>query len=134
MTAPDRWVRMRDLFGLSVVPPDDALVIRRALAVALGANDVSPKARWQIVTKWAADYLTDEQARARAAVAGYQQEVPYVERADDVIVYLCDCQREKVAAGQYQAELNTAGLAGTVRVWFCNGTRTCGCDCHNQGG
>lgn len=56
------WVRMRTIFGESVMPPESAAIVLRAVRRAVAVGDVSPKARWQIVERWAADYLANEYA------------------------------------------------------------------------
>ncbi len=70
--ANERWVRVHDLFGKSVVPPDAAKVIQRAVAVAIERGDVSAGAAWQLIEFWAADYLagvdTERQWRIRTKV------------------------------------------------------------------
>jgi hypothetical protein len=58
----DKWVRMRTLFGESVMPPDDAEVTARAVNRAVALGDCTRKSRWRMVALWAADYLASEKA------------------------------------------------------------------------
>ena len=51
------WVRLHDILGKSVVPPESAVVIERAVEVAIRRGDVAPSAAWQLVEFWAASYL-----------------------------------------------------------------------------
>jgi hypothetical protein len=70
--ADERWIRLYDLLGQSVVPPDSAEVIERAVDKAVKRGDVSYRARWQLIEFWAADYLagveTDRQEEIKSAV------------------------------------------------------------------
>ena len=59
------WVRMRTIFGESVMPPDSAAVVMRAVNRAVAVGDAPRNARWMIVELWAADYLANEHALAR---------------------------------------------------------------------
>lgn len=58
----ERWVRMYDLFGLSVIPPESAKVVARALNIMVATGDCPRNARWQAVELWAADYLAGYEA------------------------------------------------------------------------
>jgi hypothetical protein len=58
----DKWVRMRTLFGESVMPPDDAEVTARAVNRAVALGDCTSRSRWRMVALWAADYLASEKA------------------------------------------------------------------------
>jgi DNA-binding transcriptional regulator YdaS (Cro superfamily) len=51
------WTRLHDILGKSVVPPESAVVIERAVEIAVRRGDVAPNARWQLVEFWAANYL-----------------------------------------------------------------------------
>lgn len=53
-----RWVRLRSIFGESVVPPESAAVIQEAVDQMVANGDVSPDAKWLAVEYWAADYLS----------------------------------------------------------------------------
>lgn len=63
------WVRMRTIFGESVMPPTSAAIVVRAVNRAVALGHVSRIARWQILEWWAADYLVTE-FRAREAAQG----------------------------------------------------------------
>ena len=69
--AEARYVRLRTLFGQSVVPPDSAVVIAQAVRKAIALRDASPEAPYMIIEKWAASYLaeveTDRQQLIREA-------------------------------------------------------------------
>jgi len=56
------WVRMRSIFGESVMPPDAARVVARAVRLAVALGDVPRGARWEFVEFAAADYLAGVQA------------------------------------------------------------------------
>jgi hypothetical protein len=58
----DKWVRMKTIFGLSVLPPEDAEVTARAVNRAVALGDATGKSRWRMVALWAADYLASEKA------------------------------------------------------------------------
>lgn len=53
----ERWIRMYDLFGLSVVPPESAKVIARALNLMVAVGEVPRNARWQAIELLCADWL-----------------------------------------------------------------------------
>lgn len=68
MSAP-AWVRMRIIFGESVLPPESAAIVVRAVNRAVAVGDVSRSARWQFLEWMAVEYL-HEQREAKAARAG----------------------------------------------------------------
>lgn len=81
--APEGWVRMRTIFGKSVVPQDQAEVIAKAVRRAVALRDVSPKARWMIVELWAANYLAETQATIdyiKSEADRYQREEEHAHR------------------------------------------------------
>jgi hypothetical protein len=57
---------MRTIFGKSVLPPDSAQVVIRAVNLMVATRDVSPRARFQAVELWAADYLAGVDAQRAA--------------------------------------------------------------------
>ena len=64
------WIRLHDILGKSVVPPESAEVIERAVEIAVRRGDVAPNAAWMLVEYWAADYIagcTVEDLDAQAA-------------------------------------------------------------------
>ena len=65
------WVRMRTIFGESVLPPDVAATVVRAVNRAVAVGDVSRTARWQFLEWMAAEYLNGQSA-AKAARSGRQ--------------------------------------------------------------
>jgi len=60
------WVRMKYIFGLSVLPPESAAIVIRAVNLAASLGDVSRRARWQIIEFWAAQYLQDYETEKKA--------------------------------------------------------------------
>lgn len=66
---------MFTLFNGSVLPPDSAAIVARAVNRAVAVGDVSRIARWQIVEFWAADYLN-----AQHQLRAHQQGKPVDER------------------------------------------------------
>lgn len=60
-TPPKRsWVRMRTIFGESVMPPEAAAVVIRAVNRAVAVGDIPRNAKWQFVELLAADYLAGQ--------------------------------------------------------------------------
>ena len=59
---------MRTIFGLSVLPPDSARVVIRAVKRAVALRHVSPNAPWQIIELWAADYLASVETERQQAI------------------------------------------------------------------
>jgi hypothetical protein len=57
----ERWVRLFDILDQSVVPPDAAEVIQRAVDKAVEQGDVRRSSKWKIIELWAADYLAGAQ-------------------------------------------------------------------------
>jgi hypothetical protein len=57
----ERWVRLYHIFDQSVVPPESAEVIQRAVDKAVEVGDVRRSSKWQIIELWAADYLAGAQ-------------------------------------------------------------------------
>lgn len=57
---PADTVALRDLFGASVLPAEDAELVRRALAKLEQAQTVTKKTRWQALRAWAAAALGEE--------------------------------------------------------------------------
>ncbi len=51
------WVPLATVFGSTSIPPDAALVLRRALGRALDQGDVKPESKWRLLELLAADYL-----------------------------------------------------------------------------
>jgi hypothetical protein len=51
---------MRTIFGESVMPPEAAAVVIRAVNRAVAVGDVPRNARWQFVELLAADYLAGQ--------------------------------------------------------------------------
>ena len=70
---PTGWVRMRDIFGLSVMPPESAAVVVRAVNRAVAVGDCPRNARWQMVELWAADYLAGQYTEREIARAQAQE-------------------------------------------------------------
>lgn len=54
----DKWVPLASIFGTVNVPPAAGLVMRKALAKMEAKGDVTPKALWQALEYWSADYLS----------------------------------------------------------------------------
>jgi hypothetical protein len=75
-----RWVRMHDIFGKSLLPPDSAEVVEKAVEVAIERGDVAPNAAYLLVEYWAADYLagvpTDRQRDVQRAADRANREAP----------------------------------------------------------
>lgn len=60
---------MRTLFGESVVPPESAAIIMRAVNRAVAVGDVPRNARWMFVEFLAADYLAGQRTERQQAIA-----------------------------------------------------------------
>jgi hypothetical protein len=54
---PGEWVPLASLFGSALIPPEAAELIKEAVTQAVGVKVVDAKARWQLLERWAADYL-----------------------------------------------------------------------------
>lgn len=63
------YVRMRTIFGESVLPPESAAIVVRAVNRAVAVGDVSRNARWQFVEWMAVEYLHEDR-QLRAAQRG----------------------------------------------------------------
>ena len=64
---------MRTLFGESVVPPESAAIIMRAVNRAVAVGDVPRNARWMFVEFLAADYLAGQYTEREIARAQAQE-------------------------------------------------------------
>jgi hypothetical protein len=114
----NEWVRMKTIFGLSVMPPASAAIVARAVNRAVAVGDVARNARWQFVEWMAVEYM-HEQRQSLAELRGEPVDArPIVSAASPAFAYhrATECTTDEERFTLMAFLLRTVGYDDAVDV------------------